>query len=48
MAKNQVKLNDKINKNNKLKQDKYVSDDSKEIRRFVIILFSVIIIVLIV
>ena len=29
MAKNQVKLNDKINKNNKLKQDKYVSDDSK-------------------
>ena len=50
MTKNKVKLNDKTEKkNNKhLKQDKYVSDDAKEIRRFVIILFSVIVIVLIV
>lgn len=50
MSKNKIKLNDKIEKkNNKhLKQDKYVSDDAKEIRRFVIILFSVIVLVLIV
>ena len=42
MTKNKVKLNDKTEKkNNKhLKQDKYVSDDAKEIRRFVIILFN--------
>ena len=48
MAKNRVKLNDKINdkKAKKIKTEKYVSDDSKEIRRFVIILFSVIIVVL--
>ena len=40
MTKNKVKLNDKV-KNNKMKQDKYISDDAKEMRRFVIILFSV-------
>lgn len=45
MTKNKVKLNDKV-KNNKMKQDKYISDDAKEMRRFVIILFSVIIFVL--
>ena len=50
MTKNKVKLNDKTEKkyNKHFKQDKYVSDDAKEIRRFDIILFSVIIIVLIV
>lgn len=48
MAKNKVKLNDKIDdkKKKKIKAEKYISDDSKEIRRFVIILFSVIIVVL--
>ena len=53
MAKNKVKLNDKSDnknkkKNNKLKNEKYISDDAREMRRFVIILFSVIIVVLIV
>ena len=48
MAKNKVKLNDKSDnknkkKNNKLKNEKYISDDAREMRRFVIILFSVII-----
>lgn len=52
MAKNKVKLNDKNNqkknKKNKLKQEKYISEEAQEIRRFVIILFSVIIFVLLV
>lgn len=47
MPKNKIKLNDKIEKKH-IKQDKYLSDDAKEIRRFVIILFSVIVAVLIV
>lgn len=53
MPKNKVKLNDKVDnkKNNKkktIKGEKYVSDESKEVRNFVIILFSIIIVVLIV
>lgn len=52
MPKNKVKLNDKIDsgKSNKkkVKPEKYVSEESKEVRNFVIILFSIIIIVLIV
>ena len=44
MAKNSVKLNDKIGKKN----EKYISDESKEMRNFLIILFSIIIVVLIV
>ena len=51
MPKAKVKLNDKIdNKGNKKKNktDKYISDESKEVRNFVIILLSIIIIVLIV
>lgn len=53
MAKNKVKLNDKIaNKSNKkqktLKTDKYISDEAREIRNFVIILIGIIVIVLIV
>lgn len=50
MPKNKVKLNDKIDKkgNKKIKSEKYVSDESKEVRNFVIILLGIIIIVLIV
>ena len=52
MANKKVKLNDKTekkeNKKNKIKQEKYISDEAKEIRRFVIILFSVIIFVLVI
>lgn len=49
MPKNKVKLNDKqSNRKNKQKIDKYVSDESKQMRNFLIILFSIIIIVLIV
>lgn len=49
MPKNKIKLNDKQNskKNNK-RIDKYISDESKQMRNFLIILFSIIIIVLIV
>ena len=43
MAK-KVKLNDKVNK----KLDKYVSEEGKELKRFIIILFSIIVLVLIV
>ena len=39
-----VKLNDKVNK----KLDKYVSEEGKELKRFIIILFAIIILVLIV
>lgn len=53
MPKNKTKLNDKVdNKKSKKKKtinaDKYVSDESKEMRNFLIILFSIIIVVLIV
>ena len=49
MPKNKVKLNDKIdNKGKKIKNEKYISDESKEVRNFVIILLGIIIIVLIV
>ena len=51
MPKNKVKLNDKIDKNGNKKKttnDKYVSDESKEVRNFVIILLSIIVVVLIV
>ena len=52
MANKKVKLNDKTekkeNKTNNIKQEKYISDEAKEIRRFVIILFSVIIFVLVI
>lgn len=51
MPKNKVKLNDKVdNKKNKkkYKNEKYVSDESKEVRNFVFILLGIIIIVLIV
>lgn len=45
---NKVKLNDKKRKKVKFNGDKYISEDSKEIRNFLIILFSIIIIVLII
>lgn len=49
MPKNKVKLNDKNEqKKNKLKQEKHISEEAQEIRRFVIILFSVIIFILII
>ncbi len=48
MPKNKVKLNDKTNKKKTIKEAKYISDESKEMRNFLIILFSIIIIVLIV
>ena len=53
MPKNKVKLNDKLNdKTNKkrqtIKTDKYISEESREVRNFVIILMGIIIIVLIV
>ena len=50
-AKKQEKLNDKVNvkKNKKgVDIDKYVSDEAKEVRRFIIILLSIIYLVLIV
>lgn len=49
MANKKVKLNDKVNvkKNKKgVDIDKYVSDEAKEVRRFIIILLSIIILVL--
>lgn len=52
MPKNKVKLNDKSNsskiKKTNNKNEKYISEESKEVRNFVIILFSIIIIVLII
>ena len=53
MPKNKVKLNDKVTnkkgkKNKTLNTDKYINDESKEMRNFLIILFSIIIVVLIV
>ena len=50
MKSNKVKLNDKFNKNKnkKIKETKYISEEAKEIRNFVIILISIIVIVLIV
>jgi hypothetical protein len=44
MANKKVKLNDKVNvkKNKKgVDIDKYVSDEAKEVRRFIIILLSI-------
>lgn len=48
MAKKTIKLNDKVNKKNKkgMNIDKYETDEAKEVKRFVIILFSIIIVVL--
>lgn len=48
MAKKTVKLNDKVNKKNKkgMNIDKYETDESKEVKRFIIILFSIIIVAL--
>ena len=53
MPKNKVKLNDKTDnrksqKKKTIKEEKYMSDESREVRNFVIILLSVIVIVLIV
>ena len=54
MPKNKVKLNDKLankktnSKKKTIKEPKYISEESKELRNFLIILFSIIIIVLIV
>lgn len=51
MPKKKIKLNDNLEKNNKkgkLKQEKYVSEESQEIRRFVFILLGVIVTILIV
>ena len=48
MTNKKVKLNDKVtNKKQKLNIDKYISDESKEIKRFVIILIGIIIVVLV-
>lgn len=44
-----VKLNDKVKENKKgINIDKYETDEAKEVKRFIIILFSIIIVVLIV
>ncbi len=54
MPKNKTKLNDKVNvskdkkSKNKVKEEKFISDEFKEMRNFLIILFSIIIVVLIV
>lgn len=53
MPKNKVKLNDKTDKTKSqkkktIKEEKYMSEESKEVRNFIIILLSVIVIVLIV
>ncbi len=52
MTDKKAKLNDKhdkkVKKNNKLKTERYISDEAREVRRFVIILFSIIILVLVV
>ena len=52
MPKNKVKLNDKstkkVTKKKTIKEGKNISEESKEMRNFLIILFSIIIIVLIV
>ena len=45
---NKVKLNDKEHKLKNGKGEKYISEDAKEVRNFLIILFSIIIVVLIV
>lgn len=50
MTNKKVKLNDKVtnkNKKQKLNIDKYIADESKEIKRFVIILIGIIIVVLV-
>lgn len=48
MAKKKVKLNDNVNNKNKkgINIDKYETDESKEVKRFILILFGIIIIVL--
>lgn len=47
MKKEKVKLNDKIkNKNKGINIDKYESEEAKEVKRFIIILFGIIILVL--
>lgn len=48
MPKRQEKLNDKIKPKNGRKEEKYISEETKEVRRFIIILFSIIVIVLVV
>ena len=45
---NKVKLNDKEHKLKNGKGEKYISEDAKEVRNFLIILFSIIIVVLII
>lgn len=48
MANKKVKLNDKVNNKKKkgINIDKYETDESKEVKRFVLILFGIIIVVL--
>lgn len=45
---NKKKLNDKIKRDRKLRNEAYASDDAKEIRRFAFILIGLIVIILIV
>lgn len=45
MKKGKIKLNDKVN-NKKINIDKYESEEAKEVKRFIIILFGIIVLVL--